>query len=246
MKQLLNNTTEIKFDSGKNIFFTSDSHFGHSNIIQFCNRPFANVEEMNEALIENWNSVVGPDDIVFHLGDFAWGGSQVWNSILDRLNGHIYLSVGNHDEKNMRPGYMSKFAHVSYQMHINIENTSIYLNHYPFLTYGGIYRSEPVWQLFGHVHSRNGLSGADTWRLGCLLPTQYDVGVDNNNYTPVSFDKVKEIINQQIAMTQDMRNNNVIKDIEKEHLKLKNDILVRMLTPEQLEKFKEMTTDKGE
>lgn len=81
-------------------FFTSDTHFYHSNIIWFCNRPFANVEQMNEAMIRNWNSVVGQDDVVFHLGDFCLGGSAEWIMILDRLNGHIHLVLGNHDLKN--------------------------------------------------------------------------------------------------------------------------------------------------
>lgn len=62
-----------KFDGSK-VYFTSDTHFYHSNIIGFCKRPFKNVEDMNETLIENWNRVVGQDDIVFHLGDFCLGG----------------------------------------------------------------------------------------------------------------------------------------------------------------------------
>lgn len=87
---------EFKFDGDK-VFFTSDTHFKHANIIKFCERPFGSIEEMNEALIANWNRVVGKDDFVFHLGDFCFGGSEAWNSILDRLNGKIYLVLGNHD-----------------------------------------------------------------------------------------------------------------------------------------------------
>ena len=79
-----------KYDKD-NIYFTSDTHFRHSRIIELCNRPFGDVEEMNEVMIANWNRVVGKDDIIFHLGDFCFGGSEVWNSILDRLNGKIYL-----------------------------------------------------------------------------------------------------------------------------------------------------------
>lgn len=84
-----------KFDPNK-IFFTSDTHFGHANIIKFCKRPFLNVDDMNEALVENWNKVVPEDGIVFHLGDFAFGGSNVWNEITPRLNGQIHLILGNH------------------------------------------------------------------------------------------------------------------------------------------------------
>ena len=185
---------KYKFDP-EHTFFTSDTHFGHANIIRFCNRPFKNVEEMDEALIENWNQVVSKDDTVFHLGDFAFGGSSVWNSIIPRLNGHINLIIGNHDRKNLRQGYMSYFDMVVPQLQIEIEDNSIYLNHYPFLCYGGSYRG--VWQLFGHVHSGPGADGLDISRLRVLLPTQYDVGVDNNNFTPISYREVKNKIEAQ-------------------------------------------------
>lgn len=185
---------KIKY-SPDHTFFTSDTHFGHANIIRFCNRPFQNVEEMNEVLIENWNKVVSKDDTVFHLGDFAFGGSSVWNSIIPRLNGHINLIIGNHDRKNLRQGYMLYFDMVVPQLQIEIEDNSIYLNHYPFLCYGGSYRG--VWQLFGHVHSGPQAGGLDISRLRVLLPTQYDVGVDNNNFIPISYREVKEKIESQ-------------------------------------------------
>ena len=81
-----------KFDASK-VFFTSDTHFYHGNIIRFCNRPFKDVEVMNETIISNWNNTVRQDDIVFHLGDFCLGGSAEWTKILDRLNGKIYLII---------------------------------------------------------------------------------------------------------------------------------------------------------
>ena len=62
----------FKFD-GDRLFFTSDTHFNHTNILQYCNRPFKIVDQMNETIITNWNNVVEPDDIVFHLGDFCLG-----------------------------------------------------------------------------------------------------------------------------------------------------------------------------
>lgn len=161
---------------------------------------------MNEELIRRWNETVGPDDIIFHLGDFAWGGSAVWNSILPRLNGHIHLIAGNHDEKNIRSGYEHYFESISYQQHIYVEEESIYLNHYPFLCFGGVYKSDnPTWQLFGHVHTNQtqtgGEIGKDISRLEVLFPTQYDVGVDNNDYRPISFYEVKNIIEQQKLAT---------------------------------------------
>ena len=195
---------EQKFEfSAKNTFFTSDTHFGHANIIRLCNRPFKDVEEMNEKLVENWNRVVPEDGTVFHLGDFAFGGSALWNKVLDQLNGRIYLILGNHDRGNLRENYIKKFELVTSQMQIEIEDRSIYLNHYPFLCYGGSYRGEnAVWQLFGHVHSGPNCTGLDCNRLNILFPYQYDVGVDNNNYTPISWQQVKDAINQQIEKSK--------------------------------------------
>ena len=114
-----------KFDGSK-VFFTSDTHFYHGNIIRFCNRPFKDVEVMNETIISNWNITVGQDDIVFHLGDFCLGGSAEWTKILDRLNGKIYLIMGNHDLKNIRQGYIDRFEHVAMQMHIEICRIQIF------------------------------------------------------------------------------------------------------------------------
>ncbi len=184
-----------KFDGAK-VYFTSDTHFSHANIIGFCCRPFKNVNEMNETLIANWNRVVGVDDIVFHLGDFCLGGSAEWTNVLNRLNGKIYLIVGNHDIKNLRQGYYDRFEGILMQMHIEIGKQKIYLNHCPFLCYGGAYKD--TWQLFGHVHTSKNNTGKDASRLNMLFPTQYDVGVDNNNFTPVSFDQVKAIIQKQV------------------------------------------------
>ena len=186
-------------EEGKHIFFTSDSHYGHSNIIWMCKRPYTNVEEMNRKLIENWNNVVKPDDLVFHLGDFAFGGQPLWRSIREQLNGNIILIKGNHDDRNLKNGCKVLFDGVYDQVKFYIENRCIYLNHYPFLCYGGSYRSEEdaVFQLFGHVHSGPNSTGLDNDRLKMLFPYQYDVGVDNNNYTPVSWEQIKEIIHEQ-------------------------------------------------
>ena len=102
----------FKFD-GDRLFFTSDTHFNHTNILRYCNRPFKTVGQMNETIITNWNNVVGPDDVIFHLGDFCLGGAEEWNKILDRLNGRIYLVLGNHDIKNIRQGFIDRFEHVA-------------------------------------------------------------------------------------------------------------------------------------
>lgn len=182
-----------KFDHTGNVFFTSDQHFNHKNIIKYCNRPFSSVSEMNEKLIENWNNVVSDSDIVFHLGDFAFGGSSLYKDILDRLNGSIYLILGNHDNKALKNFKHEKVKGIGQQMLIEIDNQRIYLNHYPFLCYAG--SNKGVWQLFGHVHSGGSTEGFDIPRLQYLMKNQYDVGVDNNNYTPISFTQLKDKFN---------------------------------------------------
>lgn len=192
----------LVLDSSKqDIHFTSDLHFGHKNIIRFCNRPWKTTEEMDEGLIQNWNSMVKEDDIVFDLGDFAFATNGRWKDILSRLNGKHYLILGNHDVTRW-PGdkIMSLFERVENQMIVKIDDRFVYLNHYPYLCYGGSWRGpkNAVWQLFGHIHSGPNSSGADSDRLVNMFPYQYDVGVDNNNYTPVSWERIKEIIEYQV------------------------------------------------
>ena len=190
---------ELKFNPDK-VFFTSDLHIGHKNIIEYSHRPFSNVEEMNETLIDNWNKTVPEDGIVFDLGDFAIGGSKVWNDALSRLKGKHYLIMGNHDMKNYREGYAKYFEMVTQQMYIQVDDISIYLNHFPFLCFGGPSREQHnVYAIHGHVHLEPQANGKDIKRvLQYSFPTQYDVGVDNNGYKPVSFLEVKEIINDRI------------------------------------------------
>lgn len=185
-------------EEAKHLFFTSDLHFCHKNIIRFCNRPWPTTEEMNKGLVERWNKKVSPDDTVFCLGDFCFGGSAEWKKWREKLNGHIILIRGNHDRR-MSSTMEGLFDEVLYQAQLEIDGRSVYLNHYPFLTYGGCWRKEKVavWQLFGHVHSKSGVCGADSGRLKYLFPTQYDVGVDNNNYEPISWNEVEKIIEKR-------------------------------------------------
>ena len=184
------------------IFFTSDTHFGHSKIIDYCKRPFSSIEEHDKTLIQNWNNVVGQDDTVFHLGDFAYGNSQFISNIIKQLNGNIILIKGNHDLRNMNPTLYNIFSDAVYQARILIDKQTVYLNHFPFLCFEhgdiNLYKDNYSIQLFGHVHSGPLTSSEDASRLNILLPTQYDVGVDNNNFTPISWIDVKNKIKQQI------------------------------------------------
>ena len=85
----------------KKIFFVSDTHFCHENIIKYCKRPFKSIEENDEELIRRWNEKVPEDGIVFHLGDVAFGDRERVDNILKRLNGKIYLVIGNHDWRHI-------------------------------------------------------------------------------------------------------------------------------------------------
>ena len=86
VKPLKLSTSEV------NIFFTSDTHFGHKNILNFCERPFKDTDEMDETIITNWNNKVGKNDIVFHLGDFAFATNKRWQELQYKLNGKIYMT----------------------------------------------------------------------------------------------------------------------------------------------------------
>lgn len=79
------------------VFVIGDTHFGHANIIKYCNRPFASVEEMDAALIKNWNETVSNDDIVIHVGDVGFGSKEYIGSIIKQLHGKKILIMGNHD-----------------------------------------------------------------------------------------------------------------------------------------------------
>lgn len=194
------NKIDMMFDNGSNIYFTADHHFNHTNVIQYCNRPFSTIMEMNEALINNWNSVVSTTDIVFYLGDFAFGGVGVWRQFRSRLNGNIIFIKGNHDDQNWSSSFDLLFEHISRCMLIRIENQPIYLTHFPLLCFDGAQNGQK-WNFFGHVHSGpKVVVNNDSERVKNCFPTQYDVGVDNNNYTPVSFHQIRDIINQRINL----------------------------------------------
>jgi len=188
----------IIFDKDK-LFFASDTHFFHKNILKYCNRPFANVAEMNEALITNWNSVVPNDGVVFLLGDVSLGGNKkALDTLLHRLNGQIHLVVGNHERDALQnENIKSRWATISDVAEIFIKDDEItygeqhiVMCHYPMICWNGSHRGS--WQLFGHVHG--GLSNKGEIRHS---PTQLDVGVDCHDYRPISYQKLKELITEQ-------------------------------------------------
>jgi calcineurin-like phosphoesterase family protein len=164
------------------VWFTSDCHFGHFNILKLGKgRPFAHIDEMNEALIERHNAVVRPGDLVYNLGDFALKISQKETiNIRRRLNGNIYLISGNHD--SIAKSIPGSFVWTKQLERIKPKIDGIppiTLCHYAMRVWHGSHKG--TWQLYGHSH-------------GSLpeIPTllAFDVGVDCWNYTPVSIEQV--------------------------------------------------------
>lgn len=139
-----------------NIFLTADHHFGHRNIIKYEKRPFENVKQMDEVLINNWNSVISKDDIVIHLGDFALASTKYTNRYLEQLNGCKILVYGNHDRKRQQT---KGWKVVTSCMYINEPDYKILLLHNPrnwkeYLRYFVPHYSEINYVFHGHIHSR--------------------------------------------------------------------------------------------
>ena len=195
-------------EEAQKFYFTSDTHFGHENIIKYCKRPFTSVEEHDATLIKNWNDVVPEDGIVFHLGDVAFGNPNRVNEILSQLNGTIYLIIGNHDWRRVVSEHAWRFKDMTQQLNMKIGKRHIILNHYPMLAFSGAWRGEDAtYQLFGHVHTSPYTDeGLDQARMKMLFTTQYDVGVDNNSFRPRSWNDVDTIIHNQMMSLGMCRN----------------------------------------
>lgn len=161
-----------------NIWFTSDQHFSHENIRRLCNRPFDNVEEMNEALIENYNKAVKKSDTVYMLGDFGFNRETL--EIFNRLNGSIVYIFGNHDKKFKNK--IVEYKNVLYGCdiaNIKIGEQKITLCHYPMTSFNCSHYG--AWQLYGHHHG-----DVSEYVTGKKM----NVCVDVNEYLPVSYDEV--------------------------------------------------------
>lgn len=190
-------------DVSSKIYFTSDQHFGHEGIIKFANRPYSNVRDMDEDMILKWNKVVPIDGLTFVLGDIGFCNKKDIVDIYSRLNGRKILIRGNHDSNYSDSVLASIFDEIHDLSYTRIqdEETSKYvymvLCHYPMFDWQGSFKGS--WQLFGHIHTRK-LTEFETLKTK-LFSTQYDVGVDNNNFEPVPFKKIKDIIMSQSKST---------------------------------------------
>lgn len=175
------------------VFFTADTHFGHQAIIKHCGRPFSCAEEMDEAIIHNWNSLIRPTDTVWHLGDFAWKHHERY---LDRLRGKIHLVLGNHDK--MSASSKERFASVNEvfmgKVDGNKNSPRFFLFHYPCVSW-----PRKRWEgsgpgscihLFGHVHGR----------YSRATDAAMDVGVDCRAFYPFPYDEVLALIDTKMQL----------------------------------------------
>ena len=152
-------------------FVISDSHFGHANIIKFCNRPFSSIEEMDQAMINNWNSVVSHDDIVIMNGDFMFYKNDT--GIFNTLKGHKILIKGNHDHKATRQlGWEA--IHDIYEISHN--SKKVVFCHYPLESWNNQFHG--AIHLFGHVHTTSITE----------IKNRYNICVEYIDYTPQNLD----------------------------------------------------------
>lgn len=171
------------------IYFTADTHFFHSNVINLNSRPFKNIEEMNYMLIRNWNSYVSDRDEIYILGDFVFRGNGAdANKILNKLNGKKYLIKGNHDKfLNDTEFDHSLFEWVKDYHVLDYKKTKFVLFHYPILEWAGYFRGSI--HLYGHVHTAC-KDPTQKPRFDVLGDRAINVGVDVNNYFPISIETI--------------------------------------------------------
>ncbi len=161
------------------IFLTSDTHFGHKNIIRYCDRPFSSVEEMNECLVKNWNDKVGRNDVVWHLGDFCWYRKTIMD-IVPRLNGKIKLVFGGHDYSYLN--FYRKYKNVEVCMPLVVEKIDdcvIVLCHFQLISWEK--KNYGSYHFYGHAHGNS-----------VPIHNSFDVGVDVNQFRPLSLSEAIE------------------------------------------------------
>ena len=168
------------------IWFTSDTHFSHTNIIKYCNRPFYSAKEMDATLITNWNCLVKPNDIVYHLGDVSFNPERV----VDKLNGKIILIYGNHDKRRFNDLY-----HEVRQTHeMEIGDFKCLLTHVPLID-DGFYKKSVLPSLSllkdydfiicGHVHEKWKVNGKNV-----------NVGMDVWDMKPIHIDELAKFLTE--------------------------------------------------
>lgn len=163
------------------IYFTSDNHFYHKNIIKYENRPFADVDNMNQQMIKNWNQTVNPNDSVYILGDFAFTSGYNANHLLAQLNGKKHLIKGNHDSFLKDNEFdRTKFEWIKDYYCLKHDGMKFILFHFPIAVWDCKHHGSI--HLYGHIHSNKSDNHPLTYDLG----KAYNVGVDVNDFKPIS------------------------------------------------------------
>lgn len=181
-----------------NLLFTSDTHFGHSNIIKYSNRPFQDVHEMNEKMIQEWNKLVKPQDTVYHNGDFAFMPYDKFKQLVWRLNGRIYVQLGNHDKTITQNRVdllkQGKIVSIENYREIKVDGQMIVLFHYGMRTWNKAHHNSI--HLFGHSHGSLPAFGKSV-----------DIGVDNKEihaeYRPTHLDEILAFMSKREFVSVD-------------------------------------------
>lgn len=194
----------IKIDKNKNVFITSDTHYGHSNICRGTTnwrlpdgsipidqtRDFETIEKMNDTIVNNINSMVGQDDVLIHLGDWSFGGFDNIKKFRERIIcKEIHIILGNHDHHilNNKENVRGLFTSVSEYNTLKYLDSTFVLFHYPITSWNGLHKGDI--HLHGHVH----LSNDKKFGRGKKM----DVGVDGNNLKPYSIKEIIELMNER-------------------------------------------------
>jgi calcineurin-like phosphoesterase family protein len=181
------------------MIFTSDTHFGHFNVIEYSGRPFKSTEEMRDILVYNWNQLVGEKDIVYHLGDFTLSTDLNYiDGILSQLKGKIRLIRGNHDKWANRLGSLRNHSKIEWvkdyyetSYHIDGDSIKVVMSHYPMRAWNKSHYGS--YSLHGHCHGSLDRENAS------LKLRRLDVGVDSNNYSPLTFEEIHRELRNRVV-----------------------------------------------
>jgi calcineurin-like phosphoesterase family protein len=193
------------------IFVTSDTHFGHDREFLFSPRGFKSIEEHDAAVIANWNSVVQPDDIVYHLGDVMLNDNEHGLECLRQLNGQIKIIPGNHDTDRRLELYaqLENVEVLPVAITLKYKKYNFYLSHHPTLTSNlekAPYLRMHLINLYGHTHQQKHFFED--------MPFMFHVGMDSNNNTPVLLDDAIQMMKDETQKCIDMLDVVVEKEVE--------------------------------
>lgn len=170
------------------IYYTADLHLGHANVIRHCDRPFDDVEEMDAALIENWNRRVKDKDQVYIIGDLIFRNSRPAPDYLNQLKGRKVLITGNHDAAWMKKvSLFDYFEGVETMLTIKDKSRTVTLCHYPMMTWPGV--GTGGYMVYGHIHTGTHMI---FWPLIEASDRMLNAGVDINDFKPATLEELTE------------------------------------------------------